>query len=105
MASEPLRCRAPATGTIQIEDEHVRVMRWDFEPGSETGYHRHGWYYVVTPVTDGTLLVEFPDGKTMTADLKAGVSYQRFAGVEHNVVNAGTAPLSLVETELKALPG
>jgi beta-alanine degradation protein BauB len=25
--------------------------------------------------------------------------------VEHNVVNAGTAPLSFVETELKALPG
>ena len=44
-------------------------------------------------------------GETMTAELKAGQSYSRLAGVEHNVVNAGTAPLSFVETELKALPG
>ena len=37
--------------------------------------------------------------------LQAGVAYQRFAGAEHNVVNAGTVPLSFVETEVKALPG
>jgi hypothetical protein len=37
--------------------------------------------------------------------LSAGLAYQRVAGTEHNVVNAGPAPLSFVETELKALPG
>jgi mannose-6-phosphate isomerase-like protein (cupin superfamily) len=41
----------------------------------------------------------------MTADLKAGVAYARAAGVEHNVVNGGVAPLSFVETELKHLIG
>jgi quercetin dioxygenase-like cupin family protein len=101
----PLRCREPATGTVQIDNEHVRVMRWDFNPGAETGWHRHGFLYVVVPVTDGTLLVELPDGGTMTAELKAGVSYTRDAGVEHNVVNAGAAPLAFVETEVKGLPG
>jgi len=105
MANEPLRCRAPATGTVQIDDQHVRVTRWDFEPGAETGFHRHGWFYVVVPVTDGTLMAEMADGTTGTYELKAGVSYQRFAGVEHNVVNAGDKFLSFVETELKALPG
>lgn len=102
---EPLRCREPATATVQVDDQHVRVTRWDFPPGSETGFHRHGWYYVVVPVTDGTLLLEMGDGSTATAQLSAGVAYQRLAGVEHNVVNAGTAPLSFVETEVKALPG
>jgi quercetin dioxygenase-like cupin family protein len=101
----PLRCREPATGTVQIDNEHVRVMRWDFGPGAETGWHRHGFLYVVVPVTDGTLLLELPGGKTMTAELKAGVSYTRDAGVEHNVINAGSQPLSFVETELKSLPG
>jgi quercetin dioxygenase-like cupin family protein len=72
---EPLRCRAPAVATIQIDDANVRVTRWDFEPGAETGWHRHGMAYV------------------------------RAAGVEHNVVNAGTAPMSFVETELKHLIG
>jgi hypothetical protein len=51
---------------------------------------------VVVPVTDGTLLLELPGGETMTADLKAGLAYSRTAGTEHNVVNAGTAPLSFV---------
>ena len=102
---EPLRCREPATGTVQLDNEHVRVTRWDFPPGAETGFHRHGWAYVVVPVTDGELLLEMGDGSTAQATLTAGQAYQRFAGMEHNVVNAGTAPLSFVETELKALPG
>lgn len=103
--SEPLRCRAPAVATVQLDDAHVRVTRWDFDPGAETGWHRHGLAYVVVPVTDGTLLLELPGGETMTAELRAGIAYGRGAGVEHNVVNAGAAPLSFVETELKHLPG
>ena len=104
-AGPPLRCREPATGTVQIDDERVRVVRWDFNPGAETGWHRHGFLYVVVPVTDGSLLIELPDGTIATAALKAGQSYARAAGVEHNVVNAGPAPLSFVETEIKAWPG
>jgi beta-alanine degradation protein BauB len=101
----PLRCREPARATVQIDDAHLRVTRWDFNPGAETGWHRHGFLYVVVPVIDGDLLVEMPDGSTMTAELKAGVSYARIAGVEHNVVNAGATPLSFVEVEVKGQPG
>jgi quercetin dioxygenase-like cupin family protein len=103
--NETLRCRAPAAGTVQVDDAKVRVTRWDFDPGAETGWHRHGMAYVVVPVTDGTLLLELPGGATATAELKAGVAYARDAGVEHNVVNAGSAPLSFVEIEMKHLPG
>lgn len=105
MATEPLRCRAPAVATVQLDDANVRVTRWDFEPGAETGWHRHGLTYVVVPVTDGTLLLELPGGETMTANLKAGVAYGRGAGTEHNVINGGDTFLSFVETELKHLPG
>ena len=35
--NEPLRCRAPAIATVQVDDDNVRVTRWDFPPGSETG--------------------------------------------------------------------
>lgn len=101
----PLRCREPALATVQVEDAHVRVTRWDFAPGAETGFHRHGFHYVVVPITDGTLLIELPDGSTMTAELKAGVSYARPYGVSHNVINGGTVPVSFVETELLGLPG
>jgi quercetin dioxygenase-like cupin family protein len=103
--TEPLRCREPARATTQADDGTVRVTRWDFAPGAETGFHRHGYHYVVVPVTDGTLLIELADGSTATADLRAGESYSRLAGVEHNVVNAGTAPLSFVEIESLGYPG
>lgn len=101
----PLRCRPPATATVQQDDAQLRVTRWDFPPGGETGWHRHGWLYAVVPLTDGTLLLELPDGASITATLAAGTAYSRPAGVEHNVVNAGEAPLSFVEIEVKALPG
>ncbi|MFT8244017.1 cupin domain-containing protein [Roseomonas sp. BN140053] len=103
--SEPLRCRIPAVPTLQVDNDRLRVTRWDFAPGAETGWHRHGWAYAVVPVTDGTLLLELPGGGTAAATLTAGVSYDRLAGAEHNVVNAGTAPLSFVEIEIKGLPG
>ncbi|WP_270938805.1 cupin domain-containing protein [Falsiroseomonas oryzae] len=103
--TQPLTCRAPATGTVQLDDDRVRVTRWDFAPGAETGWHRHGMAYVVVPVTDGTLLLELPGGATATAELKAGIAYARDAGVEHNVVNAGDAPLSFIEVEMKHFPG
>jgi len=103
--SGSLRCRVPAIATIQIDDAQVRVTQWDFAPGAETGWHRHGFLYVVVPVTDGTLLLELPGGETAQASLIAGLAYTRAAGVEHNVVNAGPDRLVFVETELKGLPG
>ncbi len=103
--NEPLRCRAPAIATVQVDDDNVRVTRWDFPPGSETGWHRHGMAYVVVPVTDGSMLIELPEGKTARAEIKDGVAYSRLAGIEHNVVNDGDTPFSFVETEIKHLIG
>ena len=51
-------------------------------------------------MTDGTLLLETPDGDKRAA-LIAGQSYFRKAGVEHNVVNASDHEVVFVETELK----
>lgn len=105
MSGGGLRCRVPAVATVQIDDAQVRVTQWDFAPGAETGWHRHGFLYVVVPVTDGTLLLELPGGETAMASLTAGLAYTRAAGVEHNVINAGADRLVFVETELKAMPG
>lgn len=89
-----------AKATLQYEDERVRVIRYDFAPGAETGHHRHGYDYVIVPVTDGTLRIVDAEGERLVP-LRAGASYRRPVGVEHNVINAGDAPLSFVEVELK----
>jgi quercetin dioxygenase-like cupin family protein len=92
--------RPTATATVQVDNEAVRVTEWRFAPGAETGWHRHGHDYVVVPISDGTLLLETPDGN-VTAELKLGHSYSRAVGVEHNVINDGPQELAFIEVEVK----
>ena len=77
----------------------MRVTKWTFAPRTETGHHRHEYDYVVVPVTNGVLTIESADG-TSTAPLVLGASYNRSAGVEHNVANDGDEPVAFVEIEL-----
>ncbi len=93
--------RPQATATVMVDDARVRVTRFDFAPGAETGWHVHGLDYVITPLTDCPMLLEEPGGGERRVDIPAGQCYRREAGVEHNVVNAGDAVMSFVEVELK----
>lgn len=92
-----------ATASVQIDDEQVRVTRWEFPPGTQTGTHTHEYDYVVVPVSTGTLTVTTADGVAEN-QLNPGVSYQRSAGTRHNVVNESAAQCSFVEIELKTAP-
>ena len=76
------------------------MTEWRFAPGEATGRHRHELDYVVVPIVGGRLRLEGRDGTT-EAELVAGRSYFRDAGVEHDVVNVGDAELVFVEVELK----
>ncbi|MFT3999517.1 MAG: cupin domain-containing protein [Rhizobium sp.] len=94
------RARPPAVPTVLVDDAVVRITRWDFEPGADTGHHVHGLGYVVVPMTDCRFLLEEPDG-SRRVDIARGAAYRREAGVEHNVVNAGSEPMSFIEIEYK----
>jgi beta-alanine degradation protein BauB len=90
-----------ACPTLQIDNDRVRVTEWRFPPGATTGYHRHEMDYVVVPLTSGRLrLVETSGAREV--ELKAGVSYTRLAGVEHDVINANDFEFAFVEIELKS---
>jgi len=93
--------RPQATSTTQIDNERVRVVRWDFERGAETGWHTHPMDYVVVPLTTGSLTAELPDGSEVKTDLTAGNSYNRPEGVKHNIINSSDGPFSFIEIELK----
>lgn len=93
--------RQQATATQMIDDARVRVTRFDFAPGAETGWHRHAMDYVITALTDCQMRLELPDGTVNEATIPAGTAYRREEGVEHNVINAGDTPMSFVEVELK----
>ena len=94
-----------AIPTVQIDNDHVRVTLWRFAPGAATGYHRHAHDYVVVPVVNGELELVGPDGGRSRSRLEQGKSYFRNAGVEHDVINAGTGVMSFVEIELKDTGG
>jgi quercetin dioxygenase-like cupin family protein len=90
-----------AVPTLQIDDARVRVTEYRFAPGAATGWHRHELDYVIVPLTDGRLLLKEPGGGERLVELRAGVSYARQAGVEHDVINPGPGEFAFVEIELK----
>ncbi len=92
---------AEAKAETLIDDARVRVTRFDFEPGDETGWHVHGMDYVITTLTDCQMRLQEPGGETREVMIPAGTVYRREQGVEHNVINGGDAPMAFIETELK----
>ncbi|MEJ1978009.1 MAG: cupin domain-containing protein [Acetobacteraceae bacterium] len=92
--------RPSAVPTVQIDNDRWCVTEWRFAPGAATGWHRHGHDYVVVPMTTGRLLLEEP-GVSRHVQLTAGVSYNRDAGVEHDVINDNETEFVFVEIEVK----
>jgi quercetin dioxygenase-like cupin family protein len=93
-----------AKAVLRVDNDDVTVTEWQFAPGSATGEHRHGYDYVVVPLTAGTLRITSALGESF-ATLAPGAAYSRKAGVEHNVINSGDDYLAFVEIELKRQPG
>ena len=93
---------AQAVPTQQVDDERVRVTRWDFAPGAATGFHVHEYPYVVTYLTDARLRIVDKDGQVSMVEMKAGGSYSRPKGIAHDVINASSAAMAFVEVEIKS---
>lgn len=55
--------RQQAEALVHIDEPHVRVTEYRFQPGAETGWRRHTADYVVVPLLDGDLLLEEPGGR------------------------------------------
>ena len=93
--------RNKAKVNIQIDNELVRITKYLFLPGEETGLHKHDLDYIIVPITNGELLLIDKDGNESKTKLKASESYFRNAGIIHNVINNGTKELIFIETESK----
>jgi quercetin dioxygenase-like cupin family protein len=89
-----------AKATTLIDNDRVIVTEYRFQPGDNTGWHRHGHDYVVVPMMDGKLRIATKDGDTF-ADMKKGAPYFRSEGVEHDVINATDGEYVFIEVELK----
>lgn len=94
-----------AESIVHIDNDEVRVTEWRFAPGAATGWHRHGYDYVIVPVIGGSVEMVAADGARTAVTMEPGRSYYRPAGVEHDVVNGPSGELRFVEVELKHRPG
>ena len=90
-----------AKPTVFIDNERTRVTEWRFAPHAATGWHRHHFDYVVTPMTTGKLKLVGPGAQVTYAELSAGKPYFKQAGVEHDVVNDNEFEFVFVEVEFK----
>ncbi len=90
-----------ANSEVQVDTPEVRVTEWRLPPGSATGHHIHQMDYVIVPVTAGEMTIVAPGGERSKAQLNAGKSYFRKAGVEHNVLNETASEIVFLEIELR----
>ena len=89
-----------AKTTVFVDNARVTVTEYRFQPGDNTGWHRHGHDYVVVPLTAGTLRMQDERGSG-DVQLLAGAAYARPAGIAHNVMNPADREFRFVEIELK----
>lgn len=89
-----------AKATTLIDNDRVIVTEYRFQPGDNTGWHRHGHDYVIVPMMDGRLRIATKDGESL-AEMKKGAPYFRSEGVEHDVINATDGEYVFVEIELR----
>ncbi|CAN5455034.1 cupin domain-containing protein [soil metagenome] len=83
-----------------IENDRVIVTEYRFAPGENTGWHRHGYDYVVVPLMDGRVKLQTAQGESF-AEMRKGAPYFRQVGVEHDVINANEGEYAFIEIELK----
>lgn len=92
--------KAQSTAKIVLENARVRVRDVTFPPGV-TGMHTHELPHVGVVIQGGTLVFNYPDGKSETAKLDVGGVGFREANVTHEPVNKGSSPVRVIEVELK----
>lgn len=97
----PAESTVPAVPSVVIDDDLVRVTRWDFPLNGTTGFHEHQLPYTIVMISDCKMIIKDEAGMLTETHIKAGESYQRPAGVRHEVLNGGDAPMSFIEIERK----
>jgi quercetin dioxygenase-like cupin family protein len=93
---------AKYTSKVVLENDRVRVKDVTFPPGvRDTGMHTHDVPHVGIILTQGSLVFTEAGKPVETAKYDAGSVGFREAHVTHQVSNPGSAPMRVIEVELK----
>jgi hypothetical protein len=90
------------TSRVVLENDRVRVKDATFyAEDTHPGMHTHELPHVGVVIDGGTLKFNSPEGKTETMVLTKGGAGYREAHVTHEPINTGSAPVRVIEVELK----
>jgi hypothetical protein len=93
---------AKYTAKVVLENARVRVRDVTFPPGVlDTGMHTHEFAHVGVILTAGSLTFTDPGKPAETVKFDSGSVGFREAKATHQVANPGTAPMRVIEVELK----
>lgn len=98
LAQDPVKVD-PKHYKVELENEHVRVLRITYAPHEKSVMHEHPPNVAIF-LTDGHGRMTTPDGKTQDIDWKAGAT-QWDPGGKHLPENVGDKPFELFVVELK----
>lgn len=102
-APDPLAA-APDMYKLLFENEKVRVMEVDFQPGQKIASHTHPNEHAVTVLKPGTLTIFKEDGTSSVNDLKMD-QVVWLPAETHWAQNTGKTEVKLLVTEIKKQHG
>ena len=93
---------AKSSSKVVLENARVRVKDVTFAPGDlKPGMHTHEYAHVGVILTPGSLTFTEPGKPAETVKFDVGAVGFREANVTHQAANPGTAPMRVIEVELK----
>ncbi len=92
---------ALASHTLLLDDDRTRITQWVFQPGDQTGWHRHECDYVTVQQSGGALLLQGADGIEKRVEYENGRTLAWSAPVEHNAINISDVEVRVLEIEYK----
>lgn len=92
---------ALAAHTLLLDNDRTRITRWVFQPGDQTGWHRHECDYVTIQQSGGALLLQGSDGSEKRVEYEDGRTIAWAAPIEHNATNISDVEVRVLEIEYK----
>lgn len=102
-AAQDMVQAAGKAAKVVLENERVRVIEIEVEPGASTGVHSHAGDQLVVFLSGGQATQTNADGSTRTMDRKPGeVAWS--GPVTHDTRNSGKQKVHTLVIELKDAP-
>lgn len=91
----------PHQYTVLLENEHVRVIRYELQPGEKDQTHTHP-PKVSYVLTGGDLRIALDGGETFDVKETPGTASWMSTLGKHHAENIGTTPVAILLVEIKA---